>query len=150
MQNGIKEMSAKEYLSQVRRGEADITRLNCDKQNLYEILYSLGGTREGERVQTSKNADRFGSIFVKIEEKDCLIEKKLKELIDFKIEVADEICTLSEPKYAELLYKRYIQFKSFKQIADDMGYSYRYVIKIHGYALLEFEKKMPKRCTNNL
>ncbi len=150
MQDEMEKMSAKEYLLQVRRKEADITRLKCDRKNLYEILYSLGGINDGDKVQTSKNNDKFGSIFVKIEEKDFLLERKLEELIDFKIGIADEISMLSDPKYVEVLYKHYIQFKDFKQIAADMGYSYRYVIKIHGYALLEFEEKIQKRCTNDI
>lgn len=145
MQNETLEMTAKEYLLQVRRKEAIIKRLNCDKENLREILYSIGGTEEGDKVQMSRNNDRFGSIFAKIDEKDCQISEALGELIDFKVKVSDEISALSNPKYIELLHKRYIQFHSFEQIAVDMGYSYRYVTKMHGYALLEFGKKIPKR-----
>ena len=157
MQNEMLEMTAKEYLLQVRRKEAVIKRLKCDKKNLREILFSLGASAgEGDKVHTSFNNDRYGSIFAKIDEKDCLITKKLEDLIDFKVQVSDEISMLSDPKYIDILHKRYIQFHSFEQIAVDMGYSYRYVTKIHGYALLEFEKVMykngknMKRCTNDL
>lgn len=143
-ENEREKMSAKEYLLQVHRKEANIERLQCDKENLRKMLYSLGGAHEGERVQTSRNFDRFGSVYAKIDEKDCIIADKLQELIDFKVKVSEEIGALSDLKYIEILYKRYIQFFSFEQIAVDMGYSYRYVTKMHGYALLEFEKLYPK------
>ncbi len=133
-------MTAKEYLLQVRKKEAVIARLKFDKENLREILCSIGGTGEGERVQSSRNNDRFGSVFARIDEKDCLIAEKLEELVEFKVRVSDEISTLSDARYIEILHKRYIRFMSFEQIAVDMGYSYRYVTKMHGYALLEFER----------
>ena len=141
MQNETDGITAKEYLLQVRRKEAIISRLHCDKENLHEILYSIGGAEEGVKVQTPRNYDRFGSVYAKIDEKDNLIAKKLEELIEFKVKVSDEISTLTNPRYIEILHKRYICFHSFEQIAVDMGYSYRYVTKMHGYALLEFEKK---------
>lgn len=139
------EMTAKEYLLQVRRKEAIINRLRCDKENLRQILYSLGGTQDGGKVQTSRNNDRFGSIYAKIDEKDCMIVRKIDELIDFKVKVSDEISTLSDPKYIEILHRRYVRFQSFEQIAVDMRYSYRYVTKMHGYALQEFQKIIMKR-----
>lgn len=137
-------MTAKEYLLQVRRKEAVISRLKCDKRNLREILVSLGGTVDGDKVQTSAGHDKFGNVFAKIDEKESLLAEKLEELVDFKVMVSDEISGLSNPRYIDILYKRYIQFQSFEQIAVDMGYSYRYVIKMHGYALLEFGKKYIK------
>lgn len=153
MQNEVEtdeydELTAKEYLLQVRRKEAIINRLRCDKENLRQILYSLGGAQDGERVQTSRNNDRFGSIYAKIDEKDCMIARRIDELIDFKVKVSDEISTLSDPKYIEILHRRYVRFQSFEQIAVDMGYSYRYVTKMHGYALLEFQKTAMKRMKN--
>lgn len=117
------EMPAKEYLLLVRKKEANIKRLRSDKENLRQMLYSLGGAPEGERVQTSRNFDRFGSVYAKIDEKECDIAKKLKELINFKVKVSEEISTLSNPNYIEILHKRYIQFLSFEQIAVDLGYS---------------------------
>lgn len=150
MQSEADGMTAKEYLQQVRKKEAIISRLYYDKKNLHEMLYSIGGIQEGEKVQTSLNPDKFGSIYAKIAEKEDMIAKKIEELIDFKMKVADEISMLSNPKYVEILHKRYIQFFSFEQIAVDMGYSYRYIVKIHGYALQEFDKiRKSNRCRVN-
>lgn len=138
-------ITAKKYLLQVRRKEAIITGLRSDRENLLQMLHTLGGGMEGERVQKSRSNDKFGSIFSKIDEKERLIDKKLKELIDFKVNVAEQISTLQDHRYIEILHKRYIQFLSFEQIAVDMGYSYRYVTKMHGYALLEFERSVLKK-----
>ena len=145
MKNETDGVTAKEYLKQVQRKEAIIKRLCYDRENLRNMLYSFGMAGEGEKVQTSRNNDRMGSIYIKIEEKDSRITKMMEELIEFKVRVAEEISMLSDPKYIEVLHKRYIQFQRFEQIAVDLNYSYRYVVKIHGYALVEFEKKILKR-----
>lgn len=144
MQGKPEEMTAKEYLQQVRTKEAVIYRLRCDRENLKEILYFVGGTDDNAKVQTSRDHDRFGNVFAKIDEKDGLIAEKLEELIEFKAKVSDEISMLTNPIYIGILHKRYICFHNFRQIAVDMGYSYGYVIKMHGYALLEFEEKCLK------
>ena len=145
MQEGKYGMTAKEYLLQVRKKEAVIARLKYDKENLREILFSIGEAGGSERVQSSRNNDKFGNVFARIDEKDCLIAEKLEELVEFKVRVSDEISTLADARYIEILHKRYIRFMSFEQIAVDMGYSYRYVTKMHGYALIEFEKSILAR-----
>jgi len=43
-------------------------------------------------------------------------------------------------KYLQVLYKRYVEYKSFEQIAVEMGYTYDYIRKIHIKALRNFEK----------
>jgi len=34
--------------------------------------------------------------------------------------------------------------KSFEKIADEMSYTYRHITRLHGNALVEFEKKYGK------
>ncbi len=43
-----------------------------------------------------------------------------------------------------MLFKRYVEYKSFKVIAKEMHYSYQYVIRLHKQALKEFEKRQSK------
>lgn len=137
-------MTAKKYLRQVQLMDAKIASLQNDRKNLIEVLYSLGGKMDGEKVQTSRSIDRFGNVYAKIDEKERMIAEKVCELIDFKLKISEEISTLSNALYISILHKHYILFESFEQIAVEIGYSYRYVTKMHGYALLEFYKKVLK------
>lgn len=69
------------------------------------------------------------------------MNEKSKELIEFTAKVDDEICSMENPQYMMLLHKKYILLEPLKQIAAEMNFTYRYVTKIHGYALQEFEKQ---------
>lgn len=131
-------MTAKEYLSQVKSKDAEIDNLQADKEGLIAMMYSLGGIGDGERVQSSRNNDKFGTLYSRIDEKEREITEKIDKLIDFKLKVSEEINALPDDRYKKLLHKRYIQFKSWEMIAVELGYTYAYVIELHGYALQEF------------
>lgn len=142
MQEESGKMTAQEYLGQVEQKIVAIRNINSGINNLKEVLYSIGGMDSGERVQTSRENDKFGSIFAKIYEKERIMDEKSKELIDFTVKVENEICSMENPQYMTLLHKKYILLESLKQIAAEMNFTYRYVTKIHGNALQEFEKQV--------
>ncbi len=133
-------MTAKEYLQQVKRKDAAINNLRRDKEGLISMMYSLGGAGEGERVQSSRNNDKFGTLYGRIDEKEREITEKIDTLVDFKLSVSDRINELSDERYIAVLYKRYIQYHSWEQIAVDMQYNMRYLFHLHGQALAEFAK----------
>lgn len=134
-------MKAKEYLQQVKLKEAKINNLQSDKDDLNAMLYSLGGVQNVERVQNSRNNDKFGTLYARIDEKEQEITEKMDELIDFKLKVSGEINELKDERYVKLLHRRYIQVMSWDRIAEELGYTYQYVISLHSNALQEFEKK---------
>lgn len=142
MQEESGKMTVQEYLGQVEQKIVAIRNINSGINNLKEVLYSIGGMDSGERVQTSRENDKFGSIFAKIYEKERIMDEKSKELIDFTVKVENEICSMENPQYMTLLHKKYILLESLKQIAAEMNFTYRYVTKIHGNALQEFEKQV--------
>lgn len=136
-------MTAKEYLQKVRNKDREINNLISDKETLVEMMYSLSGAGEGERVQTSRNNDKLGTLYSRIDEKERKITQKIDELIDFRLKVSDEINRLEDIRYVSILHKRYIRFQSWERIAIDLGYNVRYVQRLHGQALIEFEEKYP-------
>lgn len=136
-------MTAKEYLQQVKRKDAAINNLQRDKEGLVAMMYSLGGGGEGERVQNSRNNDKFGTLYSRIDEKEREITEKIDALVDFKLKVSGEINALPDDRYITILHKRYICFDSWERIAIDLGYNVRYVQKLHGQALIDFEKLYP-------
>ncbi|MGN0464916.1 MAG: hypothetical protein ACI4F9_01035 [Lachnospiraceae bacterium] len=138
-------MTAKEYLQQVRSKNSEINNLMGDKEQLREFMYSFGGSPEGERVQSSRNNDRLGSLYARLDKKEREITEKIDNLIDFKSKVSSEINQLCDGRYKEVLYKRYVQMKTWELIAVELNYTYNYVIQLHGQALLEFQK-----CHKNL
>lgn len=134
-------ITAKEYLHQVKEKDREINNLISDKETLIEMMYSLGGSGEGERVQTSRDNDKFGTLYSRIDEKERKIVEKIDELIDFKLKVSQEINGLSDTRYIAVLHRRHIRHQSWERIAIDLGYTVRHVQNLNGQALIEFEKK---------
>ena len=135
----MRQLTAKEYLEQVKKKDARIDNLIKDKEALRDKLYSVGGfDYSKERVQASPDQDKFGTIYALIDEKEDEITRKIDELINFKMKVTDMINDLSDERYIAVLHKKYVQFRSWEYIAIEMGYNTRYVQQLNGQALLQF------------
>ena len=135
-------MDTKEYLGQVKSKEAKIRNLRRDREGIVNMLYSLGGVREGERVQSSRNNDKFGTLYGRIDEMEREIDRQIADLMNFQLKVSMEINELKTDKYMTVLNCRYIHFMSWEKIAEsafDVKYTVRHILKMHGYALLEFQ-----------
>lgn len=135
-------MDAKEYLGQVKSKEAKIRNLRRDREGIVNMLYSLGGVREGEKVQRSRNNDKFGTLYGRIDEMEREIDRQIADLMNFQLKVSMEINELKTDKYMTVLNCRYIHFMPWEEIAEsafDVKYTVRHILKMHGYALLEFQ-----------
>lgn len=134
-------MTAKEYLQQVEAKNARIKNLQRDKAALRGLLFSISNSgSDVERVQTSPDHDKMGTIYSKIDEKERKINEMIDSLLDFRLKVTEEINDLEDGRYIDVLYRKYVQNQSWKKIAAEMGYSIRHVQKIHGKALLAFQR----------
>lgn len=134
-------MKAREYLEQIKIKDSALANLRNDKETITQMLYSFGGSGDGERVQSSRNNDKFGTLFGRIDEIEQRVKQEMVQLIEFKLKVSGEINALNDARYIELLHMRYIEFKSWECIASDMGYNTRYTLKLHGHALEAFQKQ---------
>lgn len=67
------------------------------------------------------------------------LEDRIKRLKtksrDLKIAVCEEIDSLEDPRYCEILEAHFIDGLSFEDIAEDMGYTERNVIKLYSEAI---------------
>lgn len=134
-------MTAKEYLQEAKRKKSVLNNLLRDRESVKEMLYSIGGFSEGERVQTSRNTDKFGTLYGRIDEMERQIDDKMAELMEFQLQLSGKINALENEKNIEVLHRKYIRFQSWKRIANEMNYSERYIQKIHDSALEEFREK---------
>lgn len=119
-------MTAKEYLQQY--GQA-MRRTRAISDHLAELraLCEQLRTEGGHRVAL----DAAVTNLVDAERKTAA---EITRLCRIEAEVSCTIGRMPEP-YRTLLYERYINGKTWEQIAVDMHYSYRGVTKMHGKAL---------------
>ena len=134
------EITAKEYLNQVRNLETKMKILKEEIDTLRELVVSTGAVQQEERVMSSGAQDRMAETICKINEKEEEWNNLMREFALTRAEVIISIQKLNNSDYEQILYKRYCQGKKWEEIALDMNYSYQWVCKLHGRALLEIEK----------
>lgn len=134
-------MNAQEYLSQIRSINLKIQAIN---EEIAEIRAALGvqaidySKVPGSISGTDKT---FKLICDLIDKQDELMEKYIS-LLDKKQEILSILYRLPKHIYAELLYKRYFEYKKWIEIADEMGYSEEHIKRLHRVCLDEVEKML--------
>ena len=134
-------MTTKEYLCQISRLDRMINNKLSEISQLRELAMSISAVKNEERVQTTPNFDKIGTSYCKIEAMEEKLDKLIDEFVDKKNLIISQIDKIENETYYEILFARYIEKKTFEKIADEMTYSWRQVIRLHGRALQEFEKK---------
>ena len=108
---------------------------------LKDMAASISAPQSGERVQTTPNFDKIGTKYAKIDEMERKIDGMVDELVDKKEKIIQQIDAMEDENTYNILFARYIEKKTFEVIATEMKYSWRQVVRLHGTALKQFEKK---------
>ena len=136
-------MRAKEYLQQLRRLDTVIDQKIKELDDLKVKSTCIGGfDYSKERVQTSPSGDapyvRTVSRMIDLNEE---INRDIDDFVDRKHKIINEIQSLENTKHIQILFKKYVEYKTFEQISVEMNYTYQYIDLLHGYALKEFSQK---------
>ena len=144
-------MKAKEYLRHLQRLDTMINQKIKELNDLHMISQSTGGMDYSkERVQSSPTGDApFVQSVLRIAELEKEINAEIDRFVDEKHTIINQIQALQNPRYIDILYKRYIEYKSLEQICVEMKFSYDHIRHLHGDALKEFGEKFLKSTHNN-
>jgi DNA-directed RNA polymerase specialized sigma subunit len=134
-------MTTKEYLGQISRLNRMINNKLTEIAQLKDMVASISAPQSGERVQTTPNFDKIGTKYAKIDEMERKIDGMVDELVDKKEKIIQQIDSMEDENTYNILFARYIEKKTFEVIATEMKYSWRQVVRLHGTALKQFEKK---------
>ena len=135
-------MTAKEYLQQIYHFHCKIKRLQGRRDKLRADLYSLGspaGKMDVDKVQTSMSGDAMLRLIAKVDEIERDIVYEIDQMVDASERIAGEIEQVSNEHYRDILHKRYIEFKKWMEIAEEMHMEISWVFRLHGRALQYFE-----------
>lgn len=133
-------MTAREYLSEVQRLQ---TMIEQKQERIKEIREGASTVRavryDLEKVQGGGHSDRIGEAVAKIVDLEKEVESDIVNLIYRQQEITNQIHKLNNPNHMKILYKRYIDGKNLQAIADEINFTYQYVLELHGKALKAFE-----------
>lgn len=135
-------MTTKEWLSRGWRIDREIKELEQAQQEALTLATRTTAGADGERVDgTSGNSSERAMVAYadKAAEYAELIEGKIRELVGIKAEIIRAVERVENPTLRAVLVARYINFKTWEQIAVELSYSYMHVCRLHGRALVEVQ-----------
>lgn len=133
-------MTTKEWLSRGWRIDREITELEQAQQEALALATRTTAGTDGERVDGGggNRSERAMVAYAdKAAEYAALIEGKIRELVGIKTEIIRAVGRMENPTLRAVLMARYVNFKTWEQIAVDMHYTYQWVCTLHGRALRE-------------
>lgn len=134
-------MDTKAYLKQIERLDRMIQNKLVEIYQLKTIACNATVSNENERVQTSADKDRLGSTVAKIIDLEKETDILVTDFVNKRKHIIEQIDRIEDINMYHVLSARYVAKKTFDEIADELNYSRMQVNRIHGKALLEFEKR---------
>lgn len=129
-------MTAKEYLSRIRKFDMVIQNKLAEYQQINSMVYSVSVPVAGDKVQTSGGSDKMSNAVVKMVD----IEKSLEYFISERSKIVSQIEAVGDVDLYDVLAKRYILGLSNKEIAYEKKTEERTVTNLLKEAHDEFEK----------
>ena len=128
-------MNAKEYLSQAMYIDQRIDSKLEQIMKLRESATKATATLSDMPRPDSPNVQSMEETIVKIVDLEREINRDIDALVDLKAEARKVISKLDNPEQQLILEMRYLCYKSWAEIAEDLSFSESNVYKIHGEAL---------------
>lgn len=138
-------MDAKSYLMQVKKLDVRIQNKLIERQQWRDIALGITASVGGERVQSSSSQQKMADAIEKCVDMESEIGVLVDELVNTKKKVIETIEQLNSPTEYNVLHKRYIQFLTFQEIADDYVRDYTWVTTTHGRALKNVQNILNKK-----
>ena len=128
-------MTAKAYLSQSLRLNQRINSKLEQIQSLRELATKCTPFLTGMPKTPNQDGSLRADTVLKIIDLEKELQKDIDRLVDLKKEIMAVVKAVDNMECQTLLEQRYLCFKSWEQIAVDMGYNVRHVYRLHDEAL---------------
>ena len=137
-------MTRKEYLNQAywldRRIDSKLEQLSA----LKEMATKTTSIMNGDVVSHSRNLHSLQDVISKIIDMQAEINNDIDHLVNLKQEIMQVIKGVQNPEHQILLEQRYLCFKSWESVAEELGYNIRHVYRLHDEAVEQIT--IPETC----
>ena len=125
-------VTAKEWLGRARKLRLRLSALEDSKQRSYaRAVSSTAGL--GERVSGGEPGDKLAAYA----EVSLAADRQIQELERTRAEILQVIGQVEDNTLATLLTEYYVNDKTWEEVAVQMRYSWRQIMRLHGQALSE-------------
>lgn len=145
-------IDAKKYLLKVRTADLQVNANADDLQAAYDLLFRETPTLKDVSSIGGDMKSKTDEVLIKIESYLKRLNRATDRYINIREEATAHLSELScKPKYYQVLRKRYFEYnrstfdyKTFEEIAAEMGMSKQNVDKLHGKALQALDEIIKK------
>lgn len=144
-------MNAKEYLRQIRIYDKRIEQKVEEMESLRSIAEGTGIRLDPDKTSSSPNLQKMEEAVVRLCDLEAEVGDDVKRYIDLRNRIINEIHSIGDARYEEVLYLRYVSFMRMEEICCVMKkpngeyYSYDHILHLHGEALKVFWEKHMNR-----
>ena len=133
-------MNVQEWLEQVKKLDELINAKLAERQRLIEIATDISAKPiDGmPHSNTGVVSQKMQNAVINLIELEHQIDKLIDKYVDHKQEVVKVLEKLPVKEYA-VMHRYYIRYMTLEQVAEDMGYSVRQVLRIKKNSLQNLE-----------
>ncbi len=130
-------MTAKEYLSQARKLNVLISSKIDFVEKLKLLAFNVSSCKENSK-HTNKDQGSIRCV-EKIDEMQIEINADIDKYIDICTKIRSYVEQIKSRTEQIILTERYLNNKSWEEIAELLHYSKQHIFRLHGKALNDFE-----------
>ena len=138
-------MTATEYLGQAYRLDQRINSKLQQVESLRSLTRKVTASYDGETVFHTRNVTSLEDTIFRLMEAEEELNRQIDELVVLKMDISRMINRVRNESLRLILEKRYLCFLQWDQIAAEMHYSRRWVLKRHARAVEVIDKLMTER-----
>ena len=127
-------MTKKEFLRQYLDLSREIDAKLEEVSRYRALAMKVTQTLAPDKVQCTQG-NKMESIIAKLVDLEKEVDAEIDRMTEIRESVEAAIANVPDSKYRTLLRHRYISGKTWEQIAVEMHYTYRHVIRQHGIAI---------------
>lgn len=135
-------MTATEYLGQAYRLDQRINSKLQQVESLRSLTRKVTASYDGETVFHTRNVTSLEDTIFRLMEAEEELNRQIDELVVLKMDISRMINRVRNESLRLILEKRYLCFLQWDQIAAEMHYSRRWVLKRHARAVEVVDKLM--------
>ncbi len=128
-------MTAKEYLAQARNIDHDIQDMLEEVAVLRSMAEKTTAILSGMPGKATKDTPQLADTVGKLIEQEKKIDGEIDRLVDLRTEIYAAIQQVADRDARRVLHLRYMGYRSWSAIAEEMKLSLRQIYRLHGEGL---------------
>ncbi|MDE5946327.1 MAG: DUF1492 domain-containing protein [Oscillospiraceae bacterium] len=135
---------AKKFLNQAKFVDTAINDKTEEKQRLTDLATKITSTYGGVPTCSVKKSNGIADILNGVVDLENDINNEIATLISLKQRISQAINTIPNIKHKIILNKKYLNFKTWEKIAEELNIDERWLRKLHNDILIENRNKLEK------